>query len=197
MTRTDALGRRLLTAGLERLHGGTLTLVEDGVARRFGDGLTDPAGRAPVSATVTIHDSRIWGRVLRETSTGLGLGYADGWWDADDLTAFLRLLSRNVRRTDALLQPLSRVTAKLADPVRRRRSPDRVRDRRNIRAHYDIGDEVFALFLDETRTYSCAIFERPETTLAQAQQAKLDRICDQLQLGPNDHLLEIGTGWGG
>ncbi|CAB4932253.1 unannotated protein [freshwater metagenome] len=196
-SRIDAVGRRLLTAGLERLTGGTLTLVEAGIERRFGDGLPDAAGRAPIAATVTVHDPRTWGRVLRETSTGLGLSYADGWWEADDLTAFLRLLSRNVRRADALLQPLSRITGKFADPIRRRRSPDRIRDRRNIRAHYDIGDDVFALFLDESRMYSCAIFQTPETTLAQAQRAKLERICTQLELGPDDHLLEIGTGWGG
>ncbi len=172
-------------------------MVEGDRTRRFGDGRPGGLHGPPLEATITVHDSRVWGRVLREGSTGLGLSYADGWWDSGELTALLRLLNRNLRRADAVLQPLGRLSAFAGDPVRRRRSPERARDRRNIRAHYDLGDEVFALFLDETWMYSAAIFDDPRSTLAEAQEAKLARICKQLRLGPEDHLLEIGTGWGG
>ncbi len=197
MTRADAAARRVLLGLLGRLRGGALTLHEGGRTHRFGAGAPDPLGRAPLHATVTVRDPRTWSSVLRERSTGLGLAYADGWWDADDLPALLRLLNRNIRRADVVLGPASRWSARAADPVRRLRRADRHRDRRNIRAHYDIGDEVFALFLDPSRMYSSALFAHPGMTLAEAQQAKLERLCQELRLGPGDHLLEIGSGWGG
>ncbi|MBE7448155.1 MAG: class I SAM-dependent methyltransferase [Kofleriaceae bacterium] len=73
----------------------------------------------------------------------------------------------------------------------------RAGSRRNIAAHYDLGDDFFRLFLDETMTYSSALYEHPGQDLAAAQRAKYDRICRQLRLGPDDHVVEIGTGWGG
>ena len=88
-----------------------------------------------------------------------------------------------------LLEPVSRVAYWLE---RNTRSGSR----RNIKAHYDLGDDFFSLFLDRTMTYSCGIFERGAETLKQAQIEKIDRACRKLELGPDDHLLEIGTGWG-
>jgi cyclopropane-fatty-acyl-phospholipid synthase len=120
----------------------------------------------------------------------------DRAWDSPDLTAVVRLFVQN----RAVLDGLDGGLALLATPLRRwlhrRNRNDRAGSRRNIAAHYDLGDDLFELFLDETMTYSAAMFATPTATLAEAQRAKLDRLCGKLDLVPGDHLLEIGTGWG-
>lgn len=148
-------------------------------------------------ATVVVHDRRALLALLRG-SRGLGDAYVAGWWDCDDLTGLVQALARRtaplVRRLDAAGAALRPLT----DPVARaRRRPDRARDRRNIHAHYDIGNDFYALMLDNTMTYSCAVFEPPGISLADAQEAKFERLCRRLGLGPGDHVVEIGTGWGG
>ena len=135
--------------------------------------------------------------VLRGGSIGLADAYADGLWDCDDLVGLIRLAARNMAPLDALRRrfaPLL-IPGQRAGALLRRSTPARAR--RDIAAHYDLSNELFGLFLDETLMYSCAVFERPDMTLREAQEAKLDRICRKLGLGPGDHVLEIGTGWGG
>lgn len=146
---------------------------------------------------VTVHDSRFYARVLREGSVGLGESYAAGWWDVDDLAGFLRRLHRKLARTHAIRDCAHRLARPLVDPIARRRAPDKHRDAVNVRAHYDLGDDLFRRLLDDTMMYSCAIFESPEDSLATASIAKLDRLARMLELGPADRVLEIGTGWGG
>jgi cyclopropane-fatty-acyl-phospholipid synthase len=144
---------------------------------------------------VTFRDGRVW-RALLRGSTGLGETYMDGRWDADDVTALVRLAARNARKLDRLrarLAPLVRP----AQWVRGGRVNTRRRSRRQIAAHYDLGNDLFAAMLDERMLYSAAKFATPETSLEDAQLAKLDAICRKLELRPDDHLLEIGTGWGG
>jgi len=150
---------------------------------------------------VTIVSQRVWSTVASGGSAGLGRAWFCGWWTCpslDDLTMFLRLVVRN-------LDSIERASAfgrKYRSWLRRAvtRPDDRAGnadvDRRNIRAHYDLGNEFFALFLDETMTYSSAIFESPSVSLYQAQVEKLDRICRKLALSAEHHVLEIGTGWG-
>ena len=96
-----------------------------------------------------------------------------------------------------VIDRMGRAEARITDPFRRLRSRGRIRDRRNVRAHYDLSNDFFALMLDETMTYSCALFEDASASLADAQRSKLDRICRLLDLQPHDHVVEIGTGWGG
>ena len=96
-----------------------------------------------------------------------------------------------------VIDRVGRAEARITDPFRRLRSRGRIRDRRNVRAHYDLSNDFFALMLDETMTYSCALFEDASASLADAQRSKLDRICRLLDLQPHDHVVEIGTGWGG
>ncbi len=146
---------------------------------------------------VRVHDSRAWSALVRGGSTGLGEGYVRGWWDCDDLTALVRIALRAMRRTHDTLDRLGQARARLTDPVSRLRRPRPARDRQQVHAHYDISNDFFATMLDETMTYSSALFERPDMGLAAAQRAKMDRICRLLDLGPGDELLEIGTGWGG
>jgi len=145
---------------------------------------------------VDVHDPRTYARVLREGSIGLGESYADGWWDADDLTAFLRACHRRSARFHPVLDPLHRAVSPLLDPVARLRRPDPGRDARNVRAHYDLGNDMFEHILDETMAYSCGVFEHPGASLEAASTAKLDRLGRMLELTPDDHVLEIGTGWG-
>jgi cyclopropane-fatty-acyl-phospholipid synthase len=120
-----------------------------------------------------------------------------GHWQADDLTALMRLLLRNRQALDAMETGLALISRPLRVAAHWLHRNTRAGSRRNISAHYDLGNDFFALFLDETMMYSCALFERPGMTLAQASTAKLDAICRKLALGPQDRVLEIGTGWGG
>ena len=142
-----------------------------------------------------MHDDRVWSAVALRGSTGLGKSYAQGWWDCDDLTSLLRILFTALRPATRTLDRIGTTTARFADPVRRLRTTRGARDRRNVRAHYDISNDFFALMLDPTMTYSCGLFEQPHVSLVDAQRSKLDRICRLLELTPEDELLEVGSGW--
>ena len=181
---------RAATTVLERalvdLEGGTLEVeLPDGGVRRFGSG-------APVR--LTIHDRALYRRLATRGKLGLGESYTAGEWNADDLVALFELLLRNAE-TAATRHATLRRLLELRPRLHRRNGF--LRSRRNIAYHYDLGNELFALMLDETMTYSCAVFERPELSLADAQRAKFDRLCRSLSLGPDDRVLEIGCGWGG
>ena len=189
-----AAGNRLLEraapAVLERalagLEGGTLEVeLPGGDVRRFGAG-------PPVR--LAIHDAAFFRRLATRGKLGLGESYTADEWDADDLVALFELLLRN-----AGVAAEHRTTVRRLLELRPRlhRRNGLARSRRNIAYHYDLGNELFALMLDETMTYSCAVFERPDMSLAEAQRAKYDRLCRQLELDADDHVLEIGCGWGG
>ncbi len=193
MTTKTRLARTAVLALLgRRTRHGELTVHEpDGTVHRVGT--IDP--RAPLRARLDVHDDVLWPSLLRG-SLGLGSSYGDGAWSSPDLVALIRLAARNATQFDALrrwLGPVARPAQNLASSVRRN-TPGR--SRRQIAAHYDLGNDLYRLFLDETLMYSAAVFETPGATLHEAQLAKLDRICRKLQLTPGDHLLEIGTGWG-
>ncbi len=188
---SDRFARVVVMQLLKTLTGGTVRLVDPVGVTRYGNDAT------PVDVTVRVHDTRVFSRVLREGSVGLGESFADGWWDTDDLSGFLRLACRNVGRTHNARDRLYRGVRPVVDPIARRRRPDKDRDARNVRAHYDLGNEFFQQILDDTMMYSCAVFERPDDSLADASVHKLDRLAGLLALAPGDHVLEIGTGWGG
>jgi len=172
-----------------RLRGGTV-VVEDGRDHwKLGDG-------EPV-VNVTIHDERAWSGLLRKGSVGLGEGYVEGWWDADDLTDLVRILIVNTSTLRSALDGLGQAATPLVDQLAKLRPRTAAQDRSNVQAHYDLPGELFEVMLDETMAYSCAVFERPGVTLAEAQRAKFDRLCRKLRLRPEDDIVEIGTGWGG
>jgi len=148
-------------------------------------------------ARVEVHDARTYEALLRAGSVGLGSAYVAGWWDADDLTALLRALFTRMRPLLERLDRLGRAVGGVLDVPVRLAAPSRGEDRRNIRAHYDVSNEFFELVLDDTMTYSCGLFERPDSTLHDAQVRKIDRLCAKLDLRPGDRLVEIGSGWGG
>ncbi len=171
-----------------RIRHGSIVVVDDSGVYRLGAG-------SP-SVRVIVHDQRAFRALIRSGSAGLGSSYVNGWWDCDDLTLLVQLLERNLAGVGRQLDRWARAVAQLSPRVHRRMRTDRIRDRANIRAHYDLGNEFFEQMLDETMSYSCAFFADPAMSLAEASQAKLERICRKLSLGPGDHVVEIGSGWG-
>jgi cyclopropane-fatty-acyl-phospholipid synthase len=180
--------RRICLGLLARMPHGELTIAERDRAVTVGHG--EPR------ATVRINTARAWTALLHG-SRGLADAYADGWWDADDPAAVIRVAARNA----AVFDSWRRRAAPVRVPVQAlrglRRANSRLRSSRDIGAHYDLGDELFGLLLDDTMMYSSAYFPSPGAPLEDASRAKLELVCEKLSLGPRDHVLEIGTGWGG
>ena len=186
---TERLARRIALGLAARVRGGRLVIEEGGRRHEFGD----PGGG--LRASVTVDSPRAWPALL-SGSLGLGRSYAAGLWHTDDLPALIGLCARSIRPLDDArrrLWPLLLPVQAGADSLRRN-TPSRARH--NAAAHYDLGNDLYRLFLDETLTYSSGIFPRPETTLAEAQEEKLDRACRRVGLRAGHRVLEIGTGWG-
>ena len=191
-----AAARATVHRFLAGVDGGELVLREGGVERRFRGDAIDPDRSRPLTAVVEVHDPRFYTALLRTGTSGLGDAYRLGWFVTDDLTAVLRLLARSLRRFDPARRRLHRTTAPVTERLATLRRPDPTRDRRNIVAHYDLSNEFFELFLDETLSYSSGWFDDPGVSLADASRAKIDRICRKLDLRPGQRIVEIGTGWG-
>jgi cyclopropane-fatty-acyl-phospholipid synthase len=190
MTAIEGASRRLALGAFSRVRGGHLELVEPGGRTfRFGDAAAD------LAATIKVNSARFYRAVLGG-SVGLGEAYRDGLWDCEDLVALIRIACRNLGSLDAWRRRLHPLLVPLEKTLWRVPRNSRDASRRHISAHYDLGNDLFALYLDESMMYSCAVFPHPDASLAEAQQNRLERICRALELGPDDHLLEIGTGWG-
>ncbi|HWI22313.1 MAG TPA: cyclopropane-fatty-acyl-phospholipid synthase family protein [Baekduia sp.] len=185
---TTEISRRIAIFVLSRIRSGSLTVVENGERTTFGTG-------AP-SALVEVKSRQMWRKLMRG-SRGLAESYVQGMWETPDLTAVIRVAARNVEGLDAWRRRWSIVRV----PYQRVRtlflSNTPRRSRKDIEAHYDLGNDMFEAMLDPTMMYSSAYFERPGMTLEEASKAKLELICEKLQLSASDHVLEIGTGWGG
>ena len=190
----DRFLRERLCARLDGLQGGQLYLHDAWGDRRLGEAGAHDEG---LRTALRVHDPAFYRAVAGNGSVGAGESYSDGHWDCDDLVALVRLLARN----RALLDAMERGPARLGGLAMRwlhgLRRNTRAGSRRNIAEHYDLGNEFFQLFLDADMMYSAAMFASPHDTLEQASQRKLRRICEKLELREGDHLLEIGTGWGG
>jgi cyclopropane-fatty-acyl-phospholipid synthase len=147
--------------------------------------------------TATVYmDAPAFRRLLTGGTLAAARSYVRGEWRADDLTATCRILARNLGVADGLERGWARLAKPFFAAAHWARRNTRRGSRRNIGAHYDLGNDFFRLFLDDTMTYSCAVFEPETASLADASRAKIDRLCRKLDLRPGDHLLEIGTGWG-
>lgn len=188
----QALARRLVLATLGKLREGELEFVDGRDHFRFGRATPE----FPVRARIDVRDPSLYTQVAFGGSIGSAEAFMTGSWVTDDLTSVVRIFVRN----GEILERMEGGVAKLVEPLHkvfhRRNANSRRGSKRNIQAHYDLGDDFYALFLDETMMYSAGIFERPDSTLAEASSAKIARICRKLRLVPSDHLLEIGTGWG-
>ncbi len=183
------IARAIVHRLLRRISTGQLIVHDHGHTRTYGEG--------PPVATVHVKDKRVWRKLLRG-SRGFAESYFDGMWDSPDVTAVVRLAARNVEKIDRLrrrLAPLRRPFQQFMAVFARTQT--RRRARKSIAAHYDLGNDLFELMLDPTMMYSCALFDRPGMSLEEASIAKLEQVCEKLRLTRDDHVVEIGTGWGG
>ncbi|MEO1082893.1 MAG: cyclopropane-fatty-acyl-phospholipid synthase family protein [Acidobacteriota bacterium] len=191
--------RRILLDKLSGLERGRLRLVDRDNTIVLGR--AEPLPGEPV-ATVQVHDDRFWPKLLFGGSIGASEAYMAGLWTSDDLTEALRFFLVNRDAMDQLEGGAGRLLMPVHRVYQTLRANTRVGSRRNIGAHYDLSNEFFELFLDRHMMYSSAVFEDADgrdlgDDLEAAGEAKLERICRKAQLGPDDHVLEIGTGWGG
>jgi cyclopropane-fatty-acyl-phospholipid synthase len=153
--------------------------------------------RCPFEVEVQVRDPRFYRAMLFDGHLGVAEAYIQGHWACNDLPSLIRMMLRNQQTLEQLESGLAGLIRPLHRMVHRLRSNTRKGSRRNILSHYDIGNDFYSLMLDPSMTYSCGIFERSDSTLLDASNAKNDRICRKLSLSAADHLLEIGTGWGG
>jgi cyclopropane-fatty-acyl-phospholipid synthase len=187
------IARRLLIGQLRKMRHGRLRLIDAGVDESFGCVTAD----APFEVTLRVRNPRFYSDVVFAGTVGAGEAYINGYWHCDDLTGLVRLMVINRHLMDDVDSGWSALSAPLLRLAHWLNRNDKSGSRRNIAAHYDLGNAFFELFLDETMAYSCGIFERPDSTLLEASTAKFDAACSKLALQPGQHLVEIGTGWGG
>ena len=185
------LARRLVHDRLQGLQSGGLT-IEEPASKLFVFG--DKSG---ANARIRVRNPEAYIQILLGGSIGAGEAYMDGHWDSPDLVAVVRLMVRNMALLENLDSSWSFVSSAIAKVLHRRNDNSRRGSKRNIAAHYDLGNDFFRLFLDPTMLYSAAVFPSESASLHEASVHKLEKICQKLQLSESDHLLEIGTGWGG
>ncbi len=183
--------RKLALAKLASISDGRLTFNDPLGSQTIGE-----AAAYELHATVTVHDLAAYSRMVASGSIGAAEGYMDGLWSCDDLTTLIRIFARNRSLRDGFGKGLA-LTAAVRNAWHWLRRNSRDGSRRNIADHYDLGNEFFSLMFDPTLMYSCAVFESADSDLEQASTAKNERICRKLNLQSTDHVLEIGTGWGG
>ncbi|MEZ4647276.1 MAG: cyclopropane-fatty-acyl-phospholipid synthase family protein [Candidatus Eisenbacteria bacterium] len=189
---SERLLRRVVFRMLSAIEDGEITFREGGKTHRFGHRRSE----GDLCAEVEVLDPDFYREVALHGSVGAGRAWFEGKWRSDDLVSVVRILARN----DGALARWQSGVGRLLAPAQRAfhllRRNTRSGSRRNIEAHYDLSNEFFSLFLDDTMTYSAGLYAHSESSLRDASVAKLDRICRILDLEPHDHVLEIGTGWG-
>lgn len=190
---TDRIARETLFRLLGKVEIGSLTMHEGPQSYHFGEH-DDPAHP---HAEIHIHDAAVYAQVLSGGSLGAGEAYIKARWSSPDPVQVTRLFSANMVAMEGLDSGQSRIALMLLKIGHWLKRNTQKGSRENITAHYDLGNRFFELFLDSTMMYSAALFADPAVSLEAASVAKLDEICRQLSLKPDDHLLEIGTGWGG
>jgi cyclopropane-fatty-acyl-phospholipid synthase len=191
-SRATEILRKLLIQVLEHASEGHFLLKEhDRVIAEVGN------RNDPLQAEVNILNTRVYARALIGGNTAAGEAFVDGWWTSPDITSVTRFFARNLGMMDYwgsrfgwLLKPVALTRSLL-------RANSHRQAKRNILAHYDLGNDLYQAFLDPRMQYSSALYENCGLSLEAAQEAKLRRLCEQLQLNEDDHLLEVGSGWGG
>jgi len=175
---------------LENLRHGSLEVVCPEQTYVFGESGAD------LAASIVVHDERFFTRVLWGGDDAAGDSYVDGDWSSPDPVTVVRIAARNLSALEGG-NPLHTSANRVLHRLRHLMNRNTVEgSRRNIQAHYDLSNDFFRLFLDQNMVYSSAVYQHADDSLEQAQVEKLDRICRKLRLGPEDHVLEIGTGWG-
>ncbi len=190
-SRLVRLARRAVIRRLSAIEHGRLTVSDGDTLRHFGD------EAAELTASITVTDPRFYVDVAFGGAIGGGEAYVRGYWQADSVTDVVRIFAKNRHVLEVMESGIAALTRPLRKAFHWLNQNTRRGSRRNISAHYDLGNDFFELWLDSRMQYSAAIFETPDASLERAQVAKLERICGKLRLERDDHLLEIGTGWGG
>ncbi len=178
---------------LRGLARGCLRIHDQGELFQFGQA----ADHTDLVADIYVHDAQLYSDVIFGGSVGAGEAYMSGFWSTPNLTQVTRLFVRNIDALDAMDSKQSLIGQLLLKAFHWFNRNTKEGSRKNISAHYDLGNDFFRLFLDDTMMYSSAIYPKPEASLSEASIYKLRCVCEKLQLTPDDHLLEIGTGWGG
>ena len=189
----DKVARKIIFSHFNRIKEGEITVIENSAHITFGE----ITANFPVKATIEVQNPKMYLDIVAKGLNGSADAFIKGWWTCDNLTNLVRIFTRNrdaANQFESGIANLAIWIMKLSHSCRRNNLKESLR---NIHAHYDLGNDFFSTFLDDTRMYSCAIFSKPESSLHEASITKIDRICKKLNLSPADHLLEIGTGWGG
>ena len=189
----DRLARRLVLARLEHLQAGQIVINDNETHTTYGK----PTDEFPLSVQLDVKHPGFYSDIAFGGAIGAGEAYINGHWATDELSELLRILLRNrdvLEKMDSGLSALSRPMRKVLHAFNRN---TRKGSRKNIAAHYDLGNDFYSLWLDPKMMYSSAYFASSDTTLDEAATAKLDRICRKLDLSPGETVMEIGTGWGG
>lgn len=190
----DKMSRNMVFSHLRRLQRGRIE-VREGMNRWvFGEVVPS---QGALSVTMTVHDSGCYREMVTGGSIGMAEAYMTGDWEVDDLTALVRLMAQNLSVLDEMESGLARLSSPVLKWLHARNSNTEKGSKRNIAAHYDLGNEFFKLFLDPTMMYSSGIFPYEHASMEEASNYKLRRICEVLELSETDRVIEIGTGWGG
>lgn len=189
-SRTDAFFRSLVCRRLKSLRGGEVVLVDGSDRMAFGE-------KSELRTTIQINHPRFYRRIALGGGLGAAEALMDGDWSCDDLVSMVRIFTRNLSVSDRFDRGLA-ILRKLAAKVQHwSRRNSRSGSKKNISEHYDLGNDLYELFLDETMCYSSAIFPTEESTLREGSVHKLDRVCQKLGLRPGMRVVEVGCGWGG
>lgn len=191
------LGRRAVVRAVSGISHGAIRIIEPDGSLLVASPSAERSELDGKVHTVRVHDTAFFAAAAFGGGIGLAEAYLDGHWTCDDLAGLIETMTVNIHAARGLEGPVSRMLSPLSLAAYWLQKNTRRGSRRNILAHYDLGNDFFALFLDPTMTYSSGVFERGAKTLEQAQIEKMDLACRKLELRPQDHLLEIGTGWGG
>lgn len=191
-TTTDKWARRAVVRLLSELEDGYVTLREQGeLLGHFGREQSD------LKAEINVLKPGFYRRMLLGGSIASGETFIDESWETPDLTKVIQLFARNLPALDAFEAKFTWLLLPWQKFQHWQRRNHKQQAKENISAHYDLGNDLYESFLDPAMQYSSAVYPAPQSTLAEAQQHKLKRLCDSLELQESDHLLEIGTGWGG
>ena len=189
----DQFARKGVMARFAKISYGQIRITDSRGEIIFGQ----PDNGGELCVDIKVIEPRFYSDLAFGGTVAAGESYMQGCWTCSDLTALVRIMVRNRHVMEAVEGSLSRFKAPLLRVGHWLNRNTQSGSRRNIEAHYDLGNEMFELFLDPTMMYSSAYYPKPESTLEEASVAKLKRICDKLQLTSDDHVIEIGTGWGG
>lgn len=183
--------KKQLLKQLQAIKQAHLIIIEDQQQYHFGDEMSE------LQVSIRVHDDRFYSALALEGSVGAAESYSRGDWDCDELTRLIRVFVRNRDWLDDIENGSARIKNMLLKVGHFFNKNSQQGSQKNIADHYDLGNDLFRLFLDERMMYSSAVYESPQDDLETAATRKLQLICEKLQLNAQDHVIEIGTGWGG